>query len=111
MCAHVHAIDALAGDAVGGARAARSAVANVTVLEGALEALPLGDASLDVAVLLLVLHHVADPARALREVRRVLRPGGRLLIADMRAHMRAEYQQQMGHVWLGFDARHAANSG
>jgi hypothetical protein len=27
-----------------------------------------------------------------------------LLITDMRAHDRTEYQQQMGHVWLGFDA-------
>ena len=69
-----------------------------------LEALPLPDSSLDVAVLLLVLHHVAEPARALTEVRRVLRPNGRLLIADMRAHAHEEYRQQMGHVWLGFDA-------
>jgi ArsR family transcriptional regulator len=32
----------------------------------------------------------------------VLRPGGRVLVVDMLPHDREEYQQQMGHVWLGF---------
>jgi ArsR family transcriptional regulator len=100
--AHVHAIDASPA-MLASAHARLHRVTNVTVHEGALETLPLSDASLDVAVMLLVLHHIAEPVRALREAARVLRPGGRLLIADMRAHMRAEYQQQMGHVWLGFD--------
>jgi SAM-dependent methyltransferase len=50
----------------------------------------------------LVLHHVPDPARALAECARVLKPGGRTLVIDMLPHDRAEYQQQMGHVWLGF---------
>ncbi len=100
---HVHAIDASSAMLLA-AHARLAAVGNVTVHDGSLEALPLADSSLDVAVMMLVLHHVADPARALREVRRVLRPGGRVLIADMRAHSHAEYQQQMGHVWLGFDA-------
>jgi ArsR family transcriptional regulator len=36
------------------------------------------------------------------EAARVLGPGGRLLIVDMLPHDRGEYQQQMGHVWLGF---------
>jgi ArsR family transcriptional regulator len=101
--AHVHAVDASPA-MVSAAHARLDRLHNVTVHSGTLETLPLPDASLDVAMLLLVLHHVADPPRALREVRRVLRPGGRVLIADMRAHLRAEYQQQMGHVWLGFDA-------
>ncbi len=101
--AHVHAIDASSAMLLA-AHARLAAVGNVTVHDGSLEALPLADSSLDVAVMMLVLHHVADPARALREVRRVLRPGGRVLIADMRAHSHDEYQQQMGHVWLGFDA-------
>jgi len=101
--AHVHAIDASA-PMLAAARARTAGAANVTIAEGTLEALPLADATLDAAVLLLVLHHVADPARALAEVRRVLRPNGRLLVADMRAHSHEEYRSQMGHVWLGFDA-------
>jgi ArsR family transcriptional regulator len=75
---------------------------NVELRQGELEALPIADATLDAAILVLVLHYVPDPARALAEVTRVLRPGGRLLIVDMLPHEREEYQQQMGHVWLGF---------
>jgi ArsR family transcriptional regulator len=75
---------------------------NVDVRRGELEALPIQDDALDAATLLLVLHHLPDPAAALTEAARVLRPGGRLLICDMLPHDRETYRQQMGHVWLGF---------
>ena len=75
---------------------------NAEVRRGDLEALPIADGELDAATLLLVLHHLPDPAAALREAARVLRPGGRLIIADMLPHDREEYRQEMGHVWLGF---------
>lgn len=78
------------------------ALANVEVRRGALEALPIDDAALDAATCALVLHHLPAPARALAEAARVLRPGGRLLLADMMPHDREAYRQQMGHVWLGF---------
>lgn len=74
----------------------------VDLRQGELEALPLSDGELDAALLMLVLHYVPDPARVLSEAARALRPGGRLLIVDMLPHEREEYQQQMGHVWLGF---------
>ncbi len=77
---------------------------NVELRRGALESLPLDDASLDAATLVLVLHHLPDPDEAVREVARALRPGGRLLIVDMLPHDRQEYRQQMGHVWMGFSA-------
>lgn len=76
--------------------------ANVDVRRGELEALPIQDDTLDAATLLLVLHHLPDPAEALAEAARVLKPGGRLLICDMLPHDRETYRQQMGHVWLGF---------
>jgi ArsR family transcriptional regulator len=79
---------------------------NVEVRRGELEALPIADGELDAATLLLVLHHLPDPAVALAEAARVLRPGGRLLIADMLPHDRDEYRKQMGHVWLGFAEDH-----
>jgi SAM-dependent methyltransferase len=100
--AHVHAVDGSEA-MLTSARQRLADAANVTVSAGSLEKLPLDDASLDAAVLMLVLHHVAEPSRVLREARRVLRDGGRLLIADMCAHEREEYRAQMGHVWLGFD--------
>src|SRR5262249_54520731 len=77
---------------------------NVELRQGDVEALPLDDASLDAAVICLVLHHVSEPAAVVREAARVLRPGARLLVIDMLKHDRLEYQKQMGHVWLGFDS-------
>ena len=77
-------------------------VPNADVRKGELEALPVGHAELDAATLILVLHHLPDPSGALREAARVVKPGGRLLVADMLPHDREEYRQQMGHVWLGF---------
>jgi ArsR family transcriptional regulator len=76
-------------------------LSNVEVRRGYLETLPIENAELDAATLLLVLHHVPDPAAALAEAARVLKPGGRLLISDMLPHDREEYRHQMGHVWLG----------
>jgi ArsR family transcriptional regulator len=75
---------------------------NVDVRCGEIEALPVADGELDAAILMLVLHYLPEPSRALAETARVLKPGGRLLVVDMRPHDRAEYQQRMGHVWLGF---------
>jgi len=78
-------------------------VPNVEVRQGDLEALPLRHGELDTAFLTLVLHLVPDPVEVLREVARVLRPGGRLVIIDMREHGREELREEMGHLWTGFD--------
>ena len=101
---HVHrviAVDASA-DMLTAARARLGKLSNVDLRQGDLEALPIPAGELDAAVMSLVLHYSPDPARALAEVARVLQPGGRVLIVDMLPHERGEYQQQMGHVWLGF---------
>jgi len=104
LAPHVHrvvAVDASA-DMLDAARARVGQFPNVDVRQGELETLPLQAGEIDAALLSLVLHYSPDPARALTEVARVLQPGGRVLIVDMLPHDREEYQQQMGHVWLGF---------
>ena len=63
-------------------RRARDEAPNATVLRAPAEDLPFEDASFDTAVSTLVLCGVDDQPRALRELRRVLRPGGRLLFIE-----------------------------
>jgi ArsR family transcriptional regulator len=81
---------------------------NVELRRGELESLPVDDRHLDAAIVTLVLHHLAEPGRALVDVHRVLKPGGRLVLVDMLPHDREHYRQQMGHVWLGFSEAHTA---
>jgi len=83
-------------------------IQNVDLRRGDIEALPIDDARLDIATVMLVLHHVPEPSRALADVARVLKPGGRLVVVDMLPHDHEGYRQQMGHVWLGFAEEHTA---
>jgi ArsR family transcriptional regulator len=104
---HVSKVIAVDGstDMVQAARKRLKGLHQVDVRRGDMEALPIDDAQLDMAMVALVLHHVPDPARALAEVHRVLKRKGRVMIVDMLPHDRVEYQQQMGHVWLGFSEK------
>jgi ubiquinone/menaquinone biosynthesis C-methylase UbiE len=77
---------------------------NVELRKGELEALPIADGEIDVALLFLVLHYVVDPVVVLKEAARSLRPGGRLLVVDMMPHDREDMRETMGHVWSGFSA-------
>jgi ubiquinone/menaquinone biosynthesis C-methylase UbiE/DNA-binding MarR family transcriptional regulator len=77
---------------------------NVDIRQGELESVPIDDGQLDAAVISLVLHYIAEPAKALGEAARVVRRGGRLIVVDMMPHDREDYRQQMGHVWQGFSA-------
>lgn len=54
----------------------------ITYIEGDAQALPLPDASADVVSIAFGIRNVADPARAVAEFARVLRPGGRLVILE-----------------------------
>ncbi|HEX6587393.1 MAG TPA: metalloregulator ArsR/SmtB family transcription factor [Longimicrobiales bacterium] len=89
-------------DMLGSAAQRLASFDNVELLEGRLESLPIDDETVDLALLSLVLHYVADPAAALADAARVLRPVGRVLLIDMLPHGRDEYRERMGHVWRGF---------
>jgi ArsR family transcriptional regulator len=90
------------GPMLAAARARLASAPNVELREGHIESLPLEDGVLDVAILFLVAHFITDPARAMQEIRRVLKPGGRLLLVDLTPHDREEYVAELGHIWQGF---------
>ncbi|MGC4030670.1 MAG: metalloregulator ArsR/SmtB family transcription factor [Tepidisphaeraceae bacterium] len=78
-------------------------VQNVTLLPGNLTALPLADASADAALMILSLSYTPDAPAALAEARRVLKPGGRLLIVDVLTHDRDDFRRLTGQTRLGYD--------
>lgn len=81
---------------------AEPALRHVQLRQGDMYRLPLPDASVDLAVLHQVLHYADDPAAALREAARVLRPGGRLLVADFAPHALEFLRTEHAHRRLGF---------
>jgi DNA-binding transcriptional ArsR family regulator len=84
------------------ALASRRRVRNVIWKQGDLDRLPLREASVDVALLSQALHHASDPARALAEAARVVVPGGRVLVLDLREHEEGWVKSRLGDRWLGF---------
>src|SRR6185437_16583290 len=69
---------------------------------GEIEKLPLKDASVDVALLSQALHHAASPAKALAEAVRIVRPAGRVVVLDLRAHDERWVRERLGDKSLGF---------
>jgi SAM-dependent methyltransferase len=59
---------------------------SVAFVAGDVEALPFGDGAFDLVTCRIAAHHFADVATAVREVRRVLRPGGSFLLQDILGH-------------------------
>lgn len=70
------------------------------VADGA--ALPAEDDTFDAVFANMYLHHAPDPARAIAEMARILKPGGRLTITDLDSHDQAWMQEEMADRWLGF---------
>jgi ArsR family transcriptional regulator len=57
----------------------------------------------DVALLSQALHHADDPGRAIAEAVRILRPGGRVLLLELRRHDERWVSERFGDRWLGFE--------
>ena len=90
------------------ALAARRRARNIVWRKGELERLPMRDRAVDVALLSQALHHAADPATAMAEAARILAPGGRLLVLDLREHAEGWVRTRLGDRWLGFSDRQLA---
>lgn len=89
-------------------RVLQGGISGVELRLGEMAHLPVSDISIDCVVANMVLHHAADPQSVLLEIRRVLTPGGQLLIADLVRHEREAAREQLADQWLGFEAAELA---
>ena len=83
-------------------RLAKPELSHCGVRQADMYRLPLGDATFDTVVLQMVLHYAEDPAAALIEAARVLRPGGALIVIDLAPHARTDLTERLAHRWPGF---------
>ncbi len=84
-------------------RLARPGLGHCTVRQADMYRLPFADGAFDFAVLQMVLHYAEDPAGAIAEAARVLRPGGELVVVDLARHQRADIVDRLAHRWPGFE--------
>lgn len=75
---------------------------HVELRQGQVQRLPLAAGVADATFANMVLHHAQDPLRMVREMVRVTKPGGRVVITDMERHTHEWFRVEMADVWLGF---------
>jgi ubiquinone/menaquinone biosynthesis C-methylase UbiE/biotin operon repressor len=87
---------------LGSALAAKQGVMALEYRKGDLEAVPIADGAVDLALFSQSLHHAIHPERAVAEAWRILKPGGRVTVLDLLQHRFAEARELYADVWLGF---------
>jgi ArsR family transcriptional regulator len=83
--------------------ARRRRLTNIEWKRGELEQLPLRDESVDVALLSQAIHHAEAPSAAIAEAVRIVKPGGRVLVLELRQHDQQWVRDRLGDKWLGFE--------
>ena len=76
---------------------------NIIYHEAEGQKLPLADGSVDAVFANMYLHHCTDPLASIREMVRILKPGGRIVITDMDSHPYAWLKDEMADIWMGFE--------
>ena len=87
---------------VGTLLAKKHGFSNLSYRLGDIENVPLPNACVDLSILSQALHHAEHPQTAVDEAVRILRPGGRLLILDLKAHEFEKAHELYADRWLGF---------
>lgn len=94
--------------AVARANLDKAGVSHAQVRQGDIYAPPFERDSFDLVTIHQVLHYLDDPALAIREAARLLRPSGRLIIVDFASHALEFLREDHAHMRLGFSDRHIA---
>jgi len=80
----------------------RGKTTRVEFREGDVSSLPLADGEVDAALAHMVLHYLPSPGEAIREMARVVKAGGSVIVVDFVEHQHEWMRQELGVHWLGF---------
>lgn len=83
-------------------KAAKDGLNNIRTVVSDGRDMPLADNSADIVCANMFLHHIEEPITAIREMYRVLRPGGKVFLADLKEHDNEEFKVKMHDIWQGF---------
>lgn len=75
---------------------------NVYPIKSTLDELVLFDDSLDAITINMALHHIINPNKSIKEMHRVLKKGGKIVISDVYKHNGEWAKEEMHDEWLGF---------
>ena len=90
------------------ALAIRNGLHNLEFRIGDIEAPPIEDGTIDLAILSQALHHAEHPQKAIDSALKILAPGGRIIVLDLLLHSFEEARELYGDRWLGFSESHLA---
>lgn len=86
-------------------KAEKQGISNIrTILSDGCD-VPLSDNSADVVCANMFLHHIEEPITAIKEMNRILKPGGKVFLADLNEHDNKEFKEAMHDVWQGFSQK------
>ena len=83
-------------------KAGAEGISNIETLESDGCDVPVDNASIDIVCANMYLHHIEDPEQAIKEIKRVLKPKGKVFLADFKEHSNKELKEKMHDVWQGF---------
>ncbi|MCH6257799.1 metalloregulator ArsR/SmtB family transcription factor [Puniceicoccaceae bacterium K14] len=87
---------------VGTELAKKNGLENLQYILGDIEKVPLEDSSVNLVILSQALHHASHPETAIKEAYRILAPGGRVVILDLKEHTFEKARELYADNWLGF---------
>jgi ubiquinone/menaquinone biosynthesis C-methylase UbiE len=82
---------------------------NIHYIQSESEAIQLEDKAIDYALANMYLHHVEQPAKAIAEIYRILKPSGKLVITDLDEHNHTFLKTEHHDRWMGFDRKAIEN--
>lgn len=77
-------------------------ICNIETMESDGQDVPLDDSSVEIVCASMYLHHIEEPDIAIREMYRLVKPGGKVFIADFCIHKNEDFKVKMHDIWPGF---------